>query len=86
MSDVAGLTDLDLDEQELETLKPWAKLFDEYTRRNPPTPGDRYTALEFIEWLLLERRARSREQITEHRRRERQTRHTNHQLRALAAG
>jgi hypothetical protein len=85
MSDVADLTELALDDHELESLKPWARLFDQMTAGAPPPPGDRYTAAEFVDWLLLEWRSRSREQITARRRDERQIRQAGHQLR-IATG
>lgn len=62
------LTALDLSEEDLEALKPWARLFDQMTKAAPPRPGDRYTAGEFIEWLTLEHRARGRDQVTQNRR------------------
>lgn len=85
MSDVADLTELDLDDHELASLRPWARLFDQLTRSSPPPPGRRYTAEEFVDFLLFNSRARSREQITARRRDERQVRQASHQLRAAAS-
>jgi hypothetical protein len=70
-----GLHALDLDEDALAELRPWAELFDRMGRQVPsPTP---YTATDFVEWLLLERRARASDQVTERRRDDRQIRTMN---------
>ncbi len=60
MPEQERLGDLALDEPTLEQLRPWARLFDTYSRQVPASRP--YTAEEFLNWVLQNLHMRSPEQ------------------------
>ena len=68
----AKLEPLEISDGQANWLREMARAFDAIT-----PPGERYRAPDFVEWLLLEARARSRDQVTERRRDDRQIRQMN---------
>jgi hypothetical protein len=78
-----GYPPLELSEDQRGLLRHYAGLFDELARQVPAAA--RYTASEFLEWVDLEERMRSPDEVSQRMRRGHQLRRESHQLR-MATG